>query len=239
MPETPALLISTSSPPSAAIASGTILSISARWLMSQRLATSPGISRAISARPLSSISQMKTLAPVLAKARANSRPMPAAPAVIRTFCGMRFLPNEPSIGGEQRRPLLLLLRGEIERIAVHLSKVGRLLGLGLGNVAGIDGDHAGAFLMRGHHRPVGLRFIEPKYGLQDLHDELARRVVVIEQDHLPQRRPGDLRLRLGSRFCRRAGIIDRAHEGVPLVSRRAGILLPAGRPRLPIIASPA
>ena len=57
-------------------------------LREMRRVTRPGISFAMSARPLSSMSQMKTLAPVAAKARANSRPMPAAPAVIRTFCGM-------------------------------------------------------------------------------------------------------------------------------------------------------
>src|SRR5580704_8422206 len=35
-----------------------------------------------------SMSQTNTLAPVAANARANSRPMPAAPAVIKTRCGI-------------------------------------------------------------------------------------------------------------------------------------------------------
>ena len=87
-PAMPALLISTSSPPSAATASGTMRSISARLAMSQRRAVRPGISLAIAASALSSISQTKTLAPFAAKARANSRPMPAAPAVIKTRCDM-------------------------------------------------------------------------------------------------------------------------------------------------------
>ena len=59
--------------------------------MSQRRAIRPGISLAIAASAFSSMSQTKTLAPVAAKARANSRPMPAAPAVIKTRCDMGVL----------------------------------------------------------------------------------------------------------------------------------------------------
>jgi hypothetical protein len=39
------------------------------------------------------MSQTNTLAPVAANARANSRPMPAAPAVIKTRCGIAPLPR--------------------------------------------------------------------------------------------------------------------------------------------------
>ena len=110
-PAMPALLISTSSPPSAVTASGTMRSISARTAMSQWLAITPGISWTIASIALSSMSQMKTCAPLAAKARANSRPMPAAPAVINTFCGMGspgwqlllFTPGASQFHHERRR----------------------------------------------------------------------------------------------------------------------------------------
>ena len=44
---------------------------------------------AIASSALVSMSQTKTRAPIAANARANSRPMPAAPAVIKTRCGIR------------------------------------------------------------------------------------------------------------------------------------------------------
>src|SRR6185437_12825360 len=148
----PALLISTSRPPSAATASGTMRSISARWLMSQGLAARPGISLASASSDLVSISQTKTFAPVAAKARANSRPMPAAPAVIRTRWVMVFL--------------FFFFGREIQRIAGGLAHLGRLLGLGVGDVLGIDGDDAGALLVRGHHHLVGLRLVHAEHGLE-------------------------------------------------------------------------
>src|ERR1700722_7368385 len=46
------------------------------------------MSFAIASSALVSMSQTNTLAPVAANARANSRPMPAAPAVIKTRCGI-------------------------------------------------------------------------------------------------------------------------------------------------------
>jgi ArsR family transcriptional regulator len=84
----PALLISTSSPPRRATASRTMRSMSARRDMSQGRAINPGISCAIASSALVSMSQTNTLAPVAANARANSPPMPAAPAVIKTRCGI-------------------------------------------------------------------------------------------------------------------------------------------------------
>jgi hypothetical protein len=86
-------LISTSSPPSRVTASGTMRSISARRDMSQTCAIKPGISWASASSDLVSISQTKTLAPVAANARANSQPMPAAPAVIKTRCGNFLSPG--------------------------------------------------------------------------------------------------------------------------------------------------
>ena len=60
-PAMPALLIRTSSPPSAATAFGTMRSISARTAMSQWLAITPGISWTMALRALSSMSQTKTV----------------------------------------------------------------------------------------------------------------------------------------------------------------------------------
>src|SRR4029079_9222593 len=80
------------------------------------------------------------------------------------------------------RTLFLRFRGEEERITLALAQFGRLLGLGLSDVAGEHRDHAGAALVRRHHHPVGLAFVHPEHRLQHLHDELARRVVVVEQD---------------------------------------------------------
>src|SRR5262249_40748654 len=78
-----------------ATAFGPMRSISARLAMSQRRAIRPGISLAMAASALSSTSQTKTFAPFAVKARANSRPIPAAPAVIRTRCDMISEPIRP------------------------------------------------------------------------------------------------------------------------------------------------
>ena len=69
----------------------------------------------------------------------------------------------------------------------------------LGDIAGEDGDHAGAFLMRRDHDVVGLVLGHVELTLQHHDDELTRRVVVVEQDDLVQPRPLDLRLDLGTR----------------------------------------
>src|SRR5689334_13492911 len=48
--------------------------------------------------------------------------------------------------------------------------------------------------MRGHHDAIGLVFVGTEDGLQDLHYELARRVVVVQQDDLVEARLLDLGL---------------------------------------------
>ena len=42
--------------------------------------------------------------------------------------------------------------------------------------------------MRRHHHPIGLVLVHAEHRLEHLHDELARRVVVVEQDHFVERR---------------------------------------------------
>src|SRR4051812_41040182 len=58
-----------------------------------------------------------------------------------------------------RRTLFLRLGREEQRIALALAELGRLLGLGLGDVAREHRDNAGAALMRRHHHPVGLALV--------------------------------------------------------------------------------
>jgi hypothetical protein len=65
-----------------------MLSTAARSATSQRVERASGSSLARAASADSSMSQTKTFAPVAANARAISRPMPAAPAVINTCCDM-------------------------------------------------------------------------------------------------------------------------------------------------------
>jgi hypothetical protein len=85
-----------------------------------------------------------------------------------------------------------------------LAEVGRFLGLGLRDIAGVHRDHAGAALVRRHHHPMGLALVHAEHRLKHLHHELARRVVVVEQDHFVERRPRrlrrGLRLELGRRL---------------------------------------
>ena len=42
--------------------------------------------------------------------------------------------------------------------------------------------------MRGHHHPIGLILVHAEHRLEHLHDELARRIVVVKQDHFVERR---------------------------------------------------
>src|SRR5262245_37164674 len=99
--------------------------------------------------------------------------------------------------------LLFLLCREIERIALGAAHFRSFLRLSLRHVAGIDRDDAGSLLVRRHHHLVGVTFVHPEYGLEYLHDELARRVVIVEQDDLPQRRTLSLWLDLCARLLER------------------------------------
>ena len=133
----PALLISTSSPPRRPTASGTMRSMSARRDMSQGRAINPGISLAIASSALASMSQTNTLAPVAANARANSRPMPAAPAVIKTRCGivapspvassslgLHESKRNPSVASVRRQSLRQTRDGAIALMLAHCARFG-------------------------------------------------------------------------------------------------------------------
>src|SRR4029079_10213994 len=100
----------------------------------------------------------------------------------------------------RRMALLFLLGRKIKRIALCAAHLRRFLCLSFRHVARIDGDHAGALLVRRPHDSVGMAFIHPEDRLKDQNDEFARGVVVIEQNYLPQRRPLRLCFHLGPRF---------------------------------------
>src|SRR5262245_19357137 len=99
--------------------------------------------------------------------------------------------------------LLFLLGREIERIALGAAHFRSFFRLRLRNVAGIDRDDAGSLLVRCHHYLVGVAFVHTEYGLEHLHDELARGVVIVEQDDFPQRRTLRLWLDLRARLLDR------------------------------------
>lgn len=82
-----------------------------------------------------------------------------------------------------RESLRLRLRRECQRKAGGLAGIGGAGGFGLGDIAGEDGDNARPLPVRGDHDAVGLIVRHAELGLEHPHDELARREIVIEQDH--------------------------------------------------------
>jgi hypothetical protein len=88
--------------------------------------------------------------------------------------------------------------------------VGAFGGLAFGDLAGEGGDHADAALVRGHHHAIGLVLAHVEDSHQDGDDELARRIVVVDQDHLIESRLFYLRLGDGIGFD-----VDIAHRPSP------------------------
>src|SRR5271170_7203073 len=117
-------------------------------------------------------------------------------------------------------PSLLGLCGEGQRMALGAPHVGRARRLGLSDVAFEYGDDADAESMRRHHHAVGLILAETELRLQHHHDELARRIIVVQQDHLVQARP----LGLGVSFRARLRV-DVAHEPTLLAQTRCAPVL--------------
>src|SRR5262245_44412220 len=103
--------------------------------------------------------------------------------------------------------LFFRLCRECERISGAAAGFGTLRRLGLGDVLGEHGDHAGAAPMRREHDAVGLLLVHAEHRLEDADDELAWRVVVIEENDLVQPRP----LGLGPHLDARPGR-DVAHR---------------------------
>src|SRR5947207_9030787 len=101
-------------------------------------------------------------------------------------------------GGADLAYLLLRLGGKLQRIAFAAAGFRPARGLGLSHVARINGDNADAAPMRGHHHPIGLVLAHAKLALEHGDDELARGVVVVEQDDLVQPRPFRLEANLGA-----------------------------------------
>src|SRR4029077_2340876 len=128
-----------------------------------------------------------------------------------------------------RRSLLFLLGREIERIALGAAHLGCLFRLCLRDIAGIDRNHAGALLMRRHHHLVGMALVHPEDRLEDQHDEFTGREIVVEQDHLPQRRPLRLRFDLYARLLKRL----LAHGEPPAPASRRTCYFAAGAAPIP------
>src|SRR5262245_7996894 len=102
---------------------------------------------------------------------------------------MEWLPPAPEESSNNTAPPLLFLLGrKIERIALGASHFRAFFRLRLCHIAGIDRDDADSLLVRRHHHFVGVTFVHPEYGLEHLHNEFARGVIIVEQDDLPQRR---------------------------------------------------
>src|ERR1051326_3614058 len=87
--------------------------------------------------------------PRLRKGLAATRQIAAAfPALSGSIGGKRGREGAPRRDHDRgRRALLFRLGGEEQRIALALAEFGRLLGLGLGDVAGGGRDAASAFLV--------------------------------------------------------------------------------------------
>lgn len=92
----------------------------------------------------------------------------------------------------ERESLLLRLGRKRQRKAGGLAGIGGAGGLGLGDIAGEDGNDATALPVRGDHDAVGLVFGDAELGLEHANHKLARRVIIIEQDHLVELRLFDL-----------------------------------------------
>src|SRR5262249_13409004 len=136
------------------------------------------------------------------------------------------------------RRLLLRLGRKLQRIALAAAGFRSARGLGFGYVARIDGDNADAAPMRRHHHPIGLVLAHTKLALEHRDDELARSVVVVEQDDLVQPRPFRLKANLSaplggdvahcSNASRSRTSFSHVREGA-CNSREAGIVLGARR----------
>src|SRR4029434_10589177 len=96
--------------------------------------------------------------------------------------------------------LFLRLGSELQRIALAAGGFRPARRVGLGDVSGVDGDRAYATLMGRHHHPIGLILIHAEFCLEHGDDELARRVVVVEQNDFVQARPFRLQTNLGARL---------------------------------------
>src|SRR5262244_3279657 len=96
--------------------------------------------------------------------------------------------------------LFLRLGGKLQRIALAAAGLGPARRLGLGDVPGIDGDHANAAPMGGHHHAIGLVLAHAELTLEHGDHELPRGVIVVEQNDLVQARPFRLQAYLGARL---------------------------------------
>src|SRR5262249_51831214 len=99
-------------------------------------------------------------------------------------------------------PSSFLFHHALERMLVFAGKVHHLRHLGLGHLVGVDPALADSMLVHVHHDPMGGFVVLVEEALKHMHDELHRRVVVVEQQHAVE--VGALGLRPGLGDDRRA-----------------------------------
>jgi hypothetical protein len=83
---------------------------------------------------------------------------------------------------------LLWLGRKHKRIALAPARFRCPHRLGLGDVSRVDRNNADATPMRRHHYPIGLTVAHTELSLQQLNDELPRRVVIVHEDDLVKTR---------------------------------------------------
>ena len=84
--------------------------------------------------------------------------------------------------------------------------------LGFGNLVGKHTDNGHALLVDGQHDLDRLRMGDAEKAFQNMHDELHRGVVVIQQQHLVKRRTLRLRLGLGQHIGTVPGLGGLGHR---------------------------
>src|SRR3984885_5989547 len=109
--------------------------------------------------------------------------------------------------------LFFWLGAKTQGIAFRRPRFGGARGLGLGDVLREHRHDADALAMGGHHHGERLGFIETKHRLEDSDHEVARRIVVVEENHFVQART--LNARLGLRRNLGGGLAHRALLGAP------------------------
>jgi hypothetical protein len=96
-----------------------------------------------------------------------------------------------------------LFQGALQRVLMAAGEIHYLRDLGLGNLVAEHADNRDALFMHRQHDLEGLRVRHAEESLQHRDDEFHRGVIVIQQQHLVERRP----LRLGPGLDRDGGIV--------------------------------
>ena len=127
-------------------------------------------------------------------------------------------------------PALFLLHHALQRVLVLAGEVHYLGYLGFGDLIGIDTAFADSVIMHMQHDLRGLLGAFAKKALQNMHDELHRGEVVVEQQHTIEVRLLDLGRRLGGKAGARALVVRAAFSGLH-DRHNGGLVRPRGASR--------